>query len=108
MTIREIEQQVFHRIITEATAHGWELHSIDDGMDEWVCYSPEHAWEEATQLDEATIRFRKPGERGNKWQYAGVFVVFGNSGDDLITDYHTSLDAPMEAVAQWIDNTFQP
>lgn len=76
------------RIVWNLCAHlreaGFDLCSVDDGEDIEIVSTVKEAMELVFNLDEAKLRFRKPGF---KMHVVLLIMGNGNKGLDLIADY---------------------
>ena len=98
---QEVERKIITAFVTQALAAGYRLAvSLDRGYDtdEMLLGSTdvEKIVDEAMAGDEAHI-FVQPGEgptvvKGSVVSKGWVFVVLGNDGWDVISDYTTNLD----------------
>jgi hypothetical protein len=87
-----VERQIVTALIDRALAEGYEL-SVDDG-------DSQHPWttnraeviDNIMEADEDRLYLRKDGHT------AWVFLVYGNSGWDVICDYNVSLEALLEPI----------
>lgn len=64
--------------------------------------------EYATAVEDCTIHFRRIGKL--TWGHTGVFLVFGNSPSELISDYHCGdkdFAAVVDSVSKWADDQVQ-
>jgi len=93
-----IERRIVTALIDRALAEGYEL-SVDDG-------DSQHPWttnrteviDNIMEADEDRLYLRKDGHT------AGVLLVYGNSGWDVICDYNVSLEALLEPINTLTDN----
>ena len=93
-----IERRIVTALIDRALAEGYEL-SVDDG-------AFKHPWttdraeviDNIMEADEDRLYLRKDGHT------AWVYLVYGNSGWDVICDYHTRLEALLEPINTLTDN----
>lgn len=90
--IRELEKRIAMQAFEDAVAAGYVMtvYDEDEGEEGDYITTAAQAWEEADQYDEARIYFyRKPeGEEVGPWVQVGwMFLVFGNDGYDVISDY---------------------
>lgn len=78
-----IEDRIILKLLSTAETNGWTCTCIDDGEERIKATGLAHKQiaQECYEYDEVTLRFRK-GELK-----AWVFLVFGNSGWDVICDH---------------------
>lgn len=92
-----IELLVVRALITSLLAAGYDV-SADDGESDEVDGIPDKLITAIFAVDEAWIRTRKSGEKTSF-----VYLVFGNDGWDVISDYGVNLEPIMAPLNQWID-----
>jgi hypothetical protein len=87
-----VERRIVTALIDRALAEGYEL-SVDDGDSQhpWTTNRAE-VTDNIMEADEDRLYLRKDGHT------AWVFLVYGNSGWDVICDYNVSLEALLEPV----------
>jgi len=102
MTIQQrqkIERKVVRAILAKAKKEGYAI-AIDNGEERIrLSGTIKSMLEQCFSVDEEAIILKKDGKRST------IFLVYGNSGHDVITDYSTSLEeflAPIEALCQKI------
>lgn len=82
-----MELQIVDAILKSASKLGYAMtiQELDDGD-----YTPDLQSIKTNlfNLDDATLWFEHPNNKGN---VRGIRLVFGNSGWDAISDYHSSL-----------------
>lgn len=94
-----IEAKITRRLIGDLLKARAEL-AWYYGEDEAPTYTRKRAELEAEAMaaDEAWLRVRfKDGRRGS------VFLVYGNSGWDLITDYHVAIEPELRPVMAYAE-----
>lgn len=100
---RLLEIGVVRKLLETAAARGFTV-SINDGeqlhTQKTTLKTIDQQVEVCFAVDECWVNFRRGGIAGT------VFLVFGNSGWDTISDYHTSLDgdALMGPVNQYAED----
>lgn len=106
---QDVERKIITRLVSEATNAGFPPVETYDGGEYIKTRTAEDVLRTVFSVNEATIAFQRPAGADGRRKY-GVFVVLGNSGWDVITDYHTdnggSFDAMMarvEAYAETFD-----
>ena len=87
-----IERRIVTALIDRALAEGYEL-SVDDGDNRhpWTTNRAE-VTDNIMEADEDRLYLRKDGHT------AWVYLVYGNSGWDVICDYTNSLEALLEPI----------
>lgn len=93
-----IERRIVTALIDHALAEGYEL-CVDDGAFThlWTTNRAE-VIDNIMEADEDRLYLRKDGHT------AWVYLVYGNSGWDVICDYHTRLEALLEPINTLTDN----
>jgi len=93
-----VERRIVTALIDRALAEGYEL-SVHDG-EEWHLWTTDRAKviDAIMNTDEDRLYLRKDGHT------AWVYLVYGNSGWDVICDYHTRLEALLEPINTLTDN----
>lgn len=89
-----VEAKITKRLVADMLQAGAQL-AWDYGEDEAPAYTQDRAEleREAMACDEAWLRVKLPdGRKGY------VFLVYGNSGWDLISDYTVNLEPELEGV----------
>ena len=102
MTIQQrqkIERKVVRAILAKAKKEGYAI-AIDNG-EERISLSGtiKSMLEQCFSVDEEAIILKKDGKRST------IFLVYGNSGHDVIADYSTSLEdflSPIEELCEKI------
>ena len=93
-----IERRIVTALIDRALAEGYEL-SVDDGEEQYAwTRDRDEVIADIMNTDEDRLYLRKDGHT------AWVFLVYGNSGWDVICDYHTRLEALLEPINTLTDN----
>lgn len=101
-----LERRIVAGLCAHLEAAGFAPHSVYDGEEETRVSNAKEAMELVFNLDEASLRFAKPGHREH-----GVLLVLGN-GEDLVSDWNYSkgdcdgFDAAMEAFLDSIETLF--
>lgn len=94
------ERKIVLAIIDKALAEGFEL-SVDDGEETYPWTTDRKTVIDAIMnTDEDWLRLRKGDLHGT------IFLVYGNSGWDVICDYHTSLEEflkPINAMCERLE-----
>jgi hypothetical protein len=87
-----IERKIVTALIDHALAEGYEL-SVDDGGETfpWTTDRAE-VLDQLMNTDEDRLYLRKDGRT------AWVFLVYGNEGWTVISDYNTSLESLLEPI----------
>lgn len=83
---QEVERTIVRATIEEAIKQGWTVKSVDNGEDRTRVDSVDKAMAEAFACDEAHIYLARGGRVG--W----VYIVLGNEGWTVVSDYTMSLD----------------
>jgi ribosomal protein S8 len=98
---QKIERKIVRAILTKAKKEGYII-SLDNG-EEIIKLSPLNSikamLEQCFSVDEEHIMLKKDGHK----KY--IFLVYGNTGHDVICDYSTSLDefiSPIEDMCEKI------
>lgn len=105
----EIEHSIFYALCDHLARAGFVLDSVFDGEEYVPVTSPAEAEAAVAAVDEATLRFKYPGED----KLYGVFLTCGE-GVDLICDYSAPLPENdphnfvqrMDEVLDWINSNF--
>ena len=79
--MNRVESMVVDKLFAQCRKRGWEFRGIHDDDEPYYGVSQGEAITLLHNLDEAWLTFYK-GE-----VYAYVFLVFGNSGWDVVCDY---------------------
>ena len=96
---QQVERTIVRAFIDEALKQGWTLNAVDNGEDQTYFPDADAAMEAAFACDEAHILFKHPEGSRSGW----VFIVLGNEGWTVISDYTVNLDAVNEAITPLID-----
>lgn len=96
MARARIEFAIAVRLLRDLTAAGYLITEHEDGFsadneDAWLAF--------LFNLDEARLIVTNPATG----QTSFVFLVFGNNGYELISDYGTNLEPIMAPLSEWID-----
>lgn len=94
---QDVERKIITRLVSEAVAAGFPPVETYDGGEYVKTPSAEDVLRTVFSVEEATISFQRPADADGRRVY-GVFVVLGNSGWDVITDYHTDNGGPFDAM----------
>jgi hypothetical protein len=78
----EIERKVVRNLIRTAKAHGYALHSVDDGEERHIVKTEREALEAVFAVDESRIYFKHPDEAKRHV----ACIVLGNGGWDAVAD----------------------
>ncbi len=81
-----MEVEIVNRILADAEKAGYSM-AIIENEDEPDDYYPNDLKGQLFNLDECHLAFHKDGKR-----IGWVYLVFGNSGYDLISDYTVNLE----------------
>jgi hypothetical protein len=94
-----IEAKITRRLIGDLLKAGAELdwHYGDDEPPMWT-RDRQELEREAMAADEAWLRVKLPDGRTGS-----VFLVYGNSGWDLITDYNVNLEPELAGVSAYAE-----
>jgi hypothetical protein len=96
---QKIERKVVRAILAKAKKEGYAI-AIDNGEERIrLSGTIKSMLEQCFSVDEEAIILKKGGRVSN------IFLVYGNSGHDVITDYSTSLEeflSPIEALCEKI------
>ena len=95
------ERMIVRKMCELAVQHDWKLVAVDDGGDEpELISSVDRAIELGYNVDEIRYVFQK----GDITQLGIVLCIFGNGNDglDVVSDHHTSLDAFMDPLYEWV------
>jgi hypothetical protein len=90
-TRQSIERQIIERLVQDALAAGFQI-TVDDGGDEPSLKrstDPDAIMAAVMLTDEDRLYYSQPGQPIQGW----VFLVYGNGGWDVVTDYTTNLEA---------------
>ena len=94
---QKIERRIVRSILTKAKKEGYII-SLDNG-EEIIKLSPLNSikamLEQCFSVDEEHIILKKDGHK-----FKSIFLVYGNSGHDVITDYSTSLEKFMSPIEE--------
>jgi len=90
----QIEREITRAFIEAAIKQGWMLCNVTNGEGETRVSTVDDAMKYAFECDEAHIFFCTKGALLYSW----VYIVLGNSGWDVISDYTTDMDKVMEAI----------
>lgn len=91
MRIRQqAEREIVRATIEAVIKHVYLLHSVDNGEDITEVRTVDEAMELAFACDEAYINFRSP--QITQHIVAWIYIVLGNEGWTVISDYTTNLD----------------
>lgn len=106
---QQAERAIVRRVIREAKKAGYLPEVTWDGG-EYVKTPNESAVMDAVfAVDEATVHF--DAGKGNNGKSHGVFFVLGNSGWDVISDYHCGdeeFNAVLSRVNDYVDRVHAP
>lgn len=94
-----IERIVVTALIQALKAEGYNKLATSDGEEEFEHQSEAEMLETLFSVDEATIMATHDEGGG----YGEIFLVFGNDGWDVISDYNTSLDPFLEEFMDWVE-----
>lgn len=101
---QECERQIVRATIEAALARGYTLHSVANGEDDERVASTDEAMKYAFECDEAHIFFTRPNAAENT-PISWLFIVLGNEGWTVISDYTVDLDDAVndteELVTKW-------
>lgn len=99
----KIELEIVHELIKRLRAAGYVHFEVDDGGDDEEDVEGDQEIVHAIfAVDEAYLLARRTAnDRASK-----VFLVMGNSGYDVISDYTLSLETVMEPLSEWITKTY--
>lgn len=87
---RHVERQIIRRLVLDAFSAGY-LISVDNGEEEFTIMDRvKPVLDACFSVDEEHLHFYKDGRKVG-W----VFLVYGNSGYDVISDYSTNLEPIM-------------
>lgn len=89
----QAEREITLATIQAALARGYTLHGVDIGEGRELCATVEKAMELAFEGDEANITLTHPAHEGFSW----IYIVLGNSGWDVVSDYTIDLDEAVKA-----------
>ena len=96
---QKIERRVVRAILVKAKKEGYAI-TIDNGEERIrLSGTIKSMLDECFSVDEEYIILKKDGKR------SFIFLVYGNSGHDVIADYSTSLEdflSPIEALCEKI------
>ena len=99
-----VEKRIVKRVVADLLAAGYEL-AVYDG-EEWYkrTTDPAKLHKQLMETDEDRLFvYKVPGPHG-KWDWFGwVFFVYGNDGNDVISDYTVNLEADLKAINEWTD-----
>ena len=102
MTIQQrqkIERKVVRAILAKAKKEGYAI-AIDNGEERIrLSGTIKSMLEQCFSVDEEAIILKKDGKKST------IFLVYGNTGHDVIADYSTSLEdflSPIEELCQKI------
>jgi len=84
----QAEREIVRATIEAAIKRGFTLYSVDNGEDEILTSSVDNALEYAFECDETRVFFKAPSGP----TYAWFYIVLGNEGWTVISDYTTSLE----------------
>jgi len=94
-----VERSIVRATIKAAIAKGFALVAASNGEDYVKTTSIRRAMEVAFECDEAHVYFRKPGSDWNSW----IFVVLGNEGWTVISDYTVDLEDAVKATEPLVE-----
>jgi len=93
-----VERRIVTALIDHALAEGYELSVYDgDSQHPWTTNRTE-VIDNIMEADEDGLYLRRDGHT------AWVFLVYGNSGWDVICDYNVSLEALLEPINALADS----
>ncbi len=92
-TRRKIEEEIARQLITDGIAAGYTI-AVHNGEEQFAKSTDVDALvKEMFSVDEEHLIFYKDGKR-----FGWVWMVYGNSGYDVVADYTTNLEPIMEKV----------
>lgn len=83
------EREIVRAAIESAQNYGFTLWHVNNGEDETPVTNTDAAMEEAFACDEAKIYFWADA---TETKYAWIYIVLGNDGWDVISDYTVDLE----------------
>lgn len=90
-----VELAITHRLISDLLKAGYEL-KVCDG-EEITTGTEQQLVNAVFAVDVAMLFAKKDGKT------SGIYLVLGNDGWDVISDYGMSLEPIMKPIDQWID-----
>lgn len=115
-----IERKIVRRLVEDLVAAGYtvaradccgsrhmELEDCDECSDS-PCVPSDPSNVDAVlaamfQGDDDRLWIAKDGKLTGEW----VWLIYGNSGDDVISDYSVGLDSIVEPIYAWVENGFE-
>lgn len=91
------ELAIVHRLIKDLSAAGYLL-CVNDG-EEIIRGDEQELVAAIFAVDEAWLKTSRPGSA----KKSSVYLIMGNDGHDIISDYGISLEPVMEPLNKWID-----
>jgi hypothetical protein len=92
----QIELTICHRLISDLKNAGYDV-AVDDGEDT-TRGSEQELITAIFAVDEVRLYTKKKGERNSC-----IYLVLGNDGHDVISDYGISLEPILGPINAWID-----
>jgi hypothetical protein len=96
---QEVERDIVRATVEAALKLGFTLHSVNNGEEEPLVSTVDEVMEYAFSCDEAHIFFREPGMPVYSWLY----IVLGNEGWTVISDYTVDLDGAVQATEALVE-----